>query len=602
MKLNRTIRFFALLVVLSTAATVARAQEGPGKDFDDYVNKALKDWEVPGLAISIVKDDKVIFAKGYGVRKLGDPTPVDEKTMFAIGSASKAFTAASIAMLVDEGKLKWDDPATKNLPGFQLYDPYATRELTVRDLLCHRSGLERGDFLWYGAPYSRDEILRRVRYLKPTWSFRSMFGYQNIMYLAAGQTVAAVSGKSWDEFVKQRIFTPLGMTSSNTTIRDLAGNNAVASPHAKIDDKVTVIQYRNIDNIAPAGSINSNVLDMAQWVRLQLGEGKFGKDQLISSGGVKEMHQPQTIIRQEPPWSLIIPQAHFLSYGLGWFLHDHNGRKVIQHGGNIDGMSALVAMIPEEKLGVVILTNMNGTEITAALAYTVFDWYTNGPKRDWSADMLKTIKEFEAQGKAAQKKIEDARVLGTKPSLALDKYAGGYKDDMYGDAKVTLENGKLVLTTPSFVGDLEHWHYDTFRVTWRQKNLGKAFVNFTLDPQGKIETMRVADLELSFKRVVEAAPPAKAVAVSESDLKRLTGKYVLENAPLEVGIEVVGGKLKASVPGQPVYTLIPVSATRYQIEGAPAGYFVNFEVQGEKVVGMTIEQGPALTLKLRPKQ
>ena len=216
----------------------AHAQEAPLNGFDDYVNKALREWEVPGLAIAIVKDDRIVLAKGYGVRKLGDPAPVNERTLFAIGSSSKAFTAAAIAMLVDEGKLKWDDPVTKYLPGFELYDPYVTRELTVRDLLSHRSGLERGDFLWYGTEYDRDEILRRTRYLKPTWSLRSTFGYQNLMFLAAGQLIARVSGKSWDEFIRQRIFVPLSMTASNTSIRDLKNSDNVSSLTARLKTRL----------------------------------------------------------------------------------------------------------------------------------------------------------------------------------------------------------------------------------------------------------------------------------------------------------------------------------------------------------------------------
>src|SRR5918993_1303981 len=226
-----TIPLVLVLTLLLAGAGRARAQEAPLAGFDDYVNQALKDWEVPGLAVAVVKDDRIVFAKGYGVRELGKPAPVNERTLFAIGSSSKAFTAASVAMLVDEGKVKWDDPVTKYLPGFELYDPYVTRELTVRDLLSHRSGLERGDLLWYGTEYDRDEILRRARHIRPSWSLRSRFGYQNLMYLAAGQLVARVGGKSWDEFVRQRIFSPLGMTASGTSIRDLSSSDNVASPH-----------------------------------------------------------------------------------------------------------------------------------------------------------------------------------------------------------------------------------------------------------------------------------------------------------------------------------------------------------------------------------
>ena len=488
-------------------AQIAVAQNGSLTGLDDYVNKAMKEWEVPGVAIAIIKGDQVILAKGYGVRKLGDPAPVDERTLFAIGSSSKAFTAASVAMLVDEGKVKWDDPVTKYLPGFEMYDPYVTRELTVRDLLTHRSGLQRGDFLWYGTELNRDEILRRARFIKPTWSLRSTFGYQNIMFLAAGQLVSKVSGKTWDEFIQQRIFTPLAMNSSNTSIGALKSANNVATPHSKIDEKVQVIPWRNIDNIAPAGAINSNVIDMAQWVRLQLGQGTFQSQRLFSPASTKEMHASQTIIRFEPPYAMWYPEAHFLNYGMGWFLSDYRGRKVVEHGGAIDGMRAEVAMIPEEKLGVVVLSNMNGSILPVALMYRIFDSLLGATPRDWSSELLKTSKTLDAQANAAQKKQESERVAGTNPSLALDKYAGSYRNDLYGEVKVTQNNGKLNFKFgPAFTSDLEHWHYDTFRARFFAAGDAKIFVTFALNAQGKADTLVLGlpgMAEYPFKRVTE---------------------------------------------------------------------------------------------------
>ena len=603
MTLQRTIRLIIIWLVLLGGAQLARAQEAPLQGFDDYINKALKDWEVPGLAIAVIKNDNLVLAKGYGVRKLGEQTPVNERTLFAIGSASKAFTAASLAMLVDEGKIKWDDPATNHLKGFQLFDPYVTRETTVRDLLCHRLGFERGDLLWYGSDYDRDEILRRVRYLRPSWSVRSRFGYQNIMFLAAGQIIPAATGKPWDDFVRQRIFTPLGMTSTTTSITALRNADNAATPHTKIDDRVQVIPWRNIDNIAPAGSINSNVVDMAQWVRLQLGEGSYQSERLLSSGAVKEMHMSQTVIRLEGPNEKLNPETHFMNYGLGWFLQDYRGRKVVQHGGNIDGMSALVAMIPEEQLGLVILTNLNGTSLTTALMYRVFDAFLNAPQRDWSADLLKVVKAQQEQAREQAKKTEEGRVKDTKPSLPLDKYAGTYQDEMYGEAKVAQEeNGKLVLHYgPTFTGDLEHWHYDTFRVTWRDRTLGKGFATFTLNAQGKVAEMRVPNLT-DFKRAPEKVEPSAALALSEAELKKFIGKFALPAPPLEVSIEMVGGKLKAVVPGQPVYTLVPIAPTRFQLEGAPAGFFAQFEMAGDQVKSLILEQGQGPKLTLTPKQ
>ena len=442
----RRITTLMTFLVFCSAGPAAHAQQAPLAGLDDYVTKALKDWGVPGLAIAVIKDDRIVLAKGFGVRELGKPEPVDERTLFAIGSSSKAFTAAAIAMLVDEKKLKWDDAATQYLPGFQLYDPYATRELTVRDLLSHRVGLERGDQLWYATTFDREDILRRIRYLKPASSMRSRFGYQNIMFLAAGQVVRSVTGKEWDDFVRERIFVPLGMNDSGTSIRSACPDRRMSPPRTPSSTaRSSPIPYRNIDNIAPAGSINSNALDMAQWVRLQLGNGTYAGKALISPAAVKEMATPQTVIRLEGQMATLYPEAHFLNYGLGWFLSDYRGRKLVEHGGAIDGMRALVAMIPEEKLGVVILTNLNGTILSMPLLYRIFDSYLGAPARDWSAEMLKSMTALEEQARAAAAKVESERVSGTKPSLALDKYAGNYQSEMYGDATVAVDKGTLTL-------------------------------------------------------------------------------------------------------------------------------------------------------------
>jgi hypothetical protein len=414
--------------------------------------------------------------------------------------------------------------------------------------------------------------------------------------------IPSITGKSWDDFLKDRIFSALAMTSSNTSVKELARSNNVAAPHAKIEEKVEVIPWRNIDNIAPAGSINSNVVDLAQWVRLQLGEGKYQGKQLISSGTVKEMHTPQTIIRREGVWEKLFPEAHFLTYGLGWFLQDYHGRKVVQHGGNIDGMSALVAMMPEEKLGIAILSNLNGTTLPTALTNMIFDWYTKSPTNDWSAELYKSINGLLEAQKAAEKKKEEARVSGTSMSLALEKYAGTYKDDMYGEAKVIVKDGKLVTSYGSaFTGDLEHWHYNTFRVRWRDRTLGKGFINFTLSDDGRVDELKIENVT-TFKRGPDPADASAGIKMSEQALSKFAGKYAMTAPPIEVSLEMIGGLLKATVPGQPVYTLVPMSPTRFRIDGAPAGYFIQFEVANDKPTAMTIEQGPNVSFKLLPKQ
>jgi CubicO group peptidase (beta-lactamase class C family) len=538
------------------------------------------------------------------VRTLGESATVDEKTLFAIGSCSKAFTAASIAMLVDEGKVKWDDPVTKYLRGFELFDPYVTREITLRDLLSHRCGLDRHDLVWYGSDLSREEVIGRLRYAKPASSFRSKYGYQNIMFLAAGQVVPAVTGKSWDDFVAERIFKPLGMKSSNTSVRSLPAGGDVATPHERIDDKVQTVPWRNIDNIGPAGSINSSADDMARWVRFQLGDGTFEKTRLLTSGALAEMHKPQTIIPLEGPAAKLFPHSHFRTYGLGWALYDYRGKKALDHGGNIDGMSAMVAMLPEEKLGLVVLTNRGSTQLPTALKYFVFDAYLHAAPTDW----VKEISEFEKGARKIQKeaeaKDEKARAAGTKPTLPAAKYAGVYKDDLNGTITVTADGDKLKIAWGPFKGELEHWQYDTFRARPVDKKLSKIFTTFHVGKDGKVEELKVSGTggsDWTAKRTGDAMAQIPAIVLSEAQLKRFAGKYEQKTPPFELSVEMIGGKLKAVVDGQMVLGLTPVKPNRFKAEGAPVAVFVEFLTEGDKVKEVQIEELNRPTLKLTPK-
>jgi CubicO group peptidase (beta-lactamase class C family) len=575
-------------------------QAGPLRGLDAYVTRAMADWKMPGLAIAVVRNDSVVHARGYGVRTLGRPGPVGTGTLFAIGSSSKAFTGLAVAMLVDQGKVKWDDPAARYLPGFQLYDPYVTRELTVRDLLTHRSGLAASDVIAYAEGITRDTILQRVRYVKPTWSFRSHYGYQNLMYLAAGQLTGRVAGTTWDEAIRRWIFTPLGMSSSNTSVTKLEGQPDVATPHAEVDDTVRPIPYFNLDVIAPAGSINSNVADMAQWVRFQLAGGKVGGRPLLSAAAFAETHTPQTIVPLEGFWKQVAQEAHLLNYGLGWYLHDYRGRMVVQHGGNIDGMTALVALLPEERTGLVVLTNLDGNDLTYALMYRVFDAYLGHPPKDWSAVFLKADRELRAQAKQEEKSREAQRVAGTAPALPVGRYAGTYADSFAGEATVRSEPSGLVLQYGRLVADLVHWQYETFQAAWRQRRLGKSNVTFTLDDSGKVDEMKVAGL-VDFKRKPETADTVPGTRLAEAELARYAGTFASSSLPVTAEVQVVDGKLKLTVPGQPVYTLVPVTATRFRLTGqdVPAGFFLDYVIDGGRVQRVTLvqpEPQPSLTL------
>ena len=595
----------ALLVALALLgrAGAAPAQAKPLQGFDAYVTRSMAAWKVPGLAIAVVRNDSVVLAKGYGVKALGRPDRVTPSTLFAIGSASKAFTGLAVAMLVDQGKLGWDDRATQHLPGFQMYDPYVTRELTVRDLLTHRSGLDASDLIVYQPQMTRDSILHRVRYIKPTWSFRSRFGYQNLMYLAAGQITGRLEGRSWDEVVRDRIFTPLGMTHSNTSVTALRGLPDVATPHGEIDDTVRTIPYFNLDQIAPAGSINSSVLDMAQWVRFQLAGGKVAGKPLLSASAFGETRTPQTIVPLEGFWKIAVQDAHLLNYGMGWFLHDYHGRGVVQHGGNIDGMSALVALLPEERTGLVVLTNLDGNDLTYALMYRVFDAYLGRPTKDWSALMLKASAELRQQGRQAERSKEAQRITGTSPALPLEKYAGTYTDTLFADATVRKEGSGLVFRYGRLAADLEHWQYETFRGAWRDRRLGKSYFTFTIGGSGKVDELK-SDLA-DFRRKPEVADTTPSVRIAPAELARYTGSFASKSLPVTAEVQVVGGQLKLTVPGQPVYTLVAVTPRRFRLTGeeVPPGFFLDYHIADGRVRRVTLvqpEPQPPLILEAAP--
>jgi CubicO group peptidase (beta-lactamase class C family) len=494
-----SIVLFAAIPAARAAAPAADASAPDLSSLDAFIESAMKEWRVPGLGLAVVRDGEVVLARGYGVRAKGKTEAVDADTIFAIGSSSKAFTAACIGLLVDQKKVDWDDPVIKHLPGFALHDAYATRDLTVRDLLTHRGGLARADQLWYGSGFGRAEILHRFREVEPSWGFRSRFGYQNIMFLAAGELYAAVAGESWDDCIAKRFFAPLAMKRSTTSVDPLPGVENVATPHDEIEGEVVTVPWYDLDNVAPAGSINSSAREMAAWLKLQLGAGPA----ILSEATLRETHTPQMVVRKEGSWANYFPASTLITYGLGWFVDDYRGEIVVEHGGSIDGMRALVSMIPEEKIGVVVLTNRGGQILPEAVRYRVFDTLLGLEPMDWSAKMLAAVQKLRDDERKEREKEKAARVASTKPSLALPAYAGVYTHPAYGDATIGVTNGALVLNRGEGVADLEHWHYDTFQAKFRNPRMGTMLVTFEVDASGK-----PAELELPNLGTFSA--PAKA--------------------------------------------------------------------------------------------
>lgn len=491
-------KLYSLLLILIVLPLFVYAQtlDEKLKEIDAYAEKVRADWNVPGMAIAIVKDGKVVSAKGYGVLELGKSEKVDENTLFAIASNSKAFTTASLAILVDEKKLNWEDKVSKYLPDFQMYDPWVTSELTIRDLVTHRVGLDTfsGDLLWYETTYSSEEILRRVRYLPKVSSFRTRFGYQNLMFIAAGKIIEKVSGKTWCDFETERILSPLGMKRTTCSVKDLPDN--AAWPHNESGGKLRKLHRGNVDGAYAAAALNSSVADLSKWIRLQLGRGKFEGKQIFSEQRSWEMWQPYLTIPISEASSKANPTRHFNTVGMGWFLYDYHGRKVINHSGGLDGMLSYTGLIPEENLGFVVLTNSEAPAF--GIMYSkIIDVFLNAPKRDYSAERLEREKIAKANEAEEIKKVDATRKTDTKPTLRLSDYAGTYSSQMYGDVTVAEENGRLVLRfppSPNFIADLDHWHYDTFQIKWRPSvayNFPRGFVTFTIDKNGKTDELKI---------------------------------------------------------------------------------------------------------------
>jgi CubicO group peptidase (beta-lactamase class C family) len=501
------VRAFAVLASASLAVSPALHAQKPPADLDAYVATALKAFETPGAAVAIVKDGRVVLAKGYGARQLGEAAPVDGHTLFQIASNTKAFTTAALAMLVDEGRLGWDDPVTKHLPWFQLSDPYVTRELTVRDLLTHRSGLGlgAGDLLWYHSEYPRDSILRRIRYAKVASSFRSEFAYDNVLYVAAGEIIPAVTGLSWEEFTQRRILTPLGMSEARLTAQGVRPGENFAAAHSKVEGKLVVVPRDTFEATNAAGGVVANVSDLAKWMMVQLDSGRIRgpaagtgtgpERRLWSAGRTKEMWSGQTImpISDYPP-SLAAYQPAFLLYGLGWDLRDYRGHKLVTHTGGVDGMTSRTLLVPDAKLGIVVLTN-GESPLSTAIAWRLLDHYLGAPPTDWVGKLAELVRTRRDEAGNVERQAASRRQKDSRPSMPLAAYAGRFTDQMYGDVTIAEENGRLVLRfghSPALTGDLEHWQHDTFVARWRQRNIPDAYVTFALNPDGSIDTMKMA--------------------------------------------------------------------------------------------------------------
>jgi CubicO group peptidase (beta-lactamase class C family) len=502
-------RRLTLLLFALFFSPTAQAQESPNpvQGLDAYVREAVREWEVPGLAIAVVHGDSVLFARGYGVRELGASDPVDEHTLFANASTTKAFTAFAAATLVDEGRLDWDDRVADRLPEFVLMDPWATREITLRDLLTHRLGFGDPGFLWYGAEYEFGDYTERLRFKEPSTSFRSTFAYNNIGYAAAGEIAAREDGVTWDELIRSRVLDPLGMTETVTRGARLPRNGNVAMPHDVVDGELASIGW-NVsfgDNIAPAGSMYSSVHDMTRWMRFLLSGCQWEGKRLVSEGTCEELLRPQVVLLPDEFYpSQRLTRPWFIGYSLGWYLQDYRGEKAVFHTGSLDGYVAIVGLLPEREAGVVVFANRDRAEVRHALMLRVFDEFIGPPARDWSEELKEIYDERAEWAAESRRERRAARVPDTEPSAPLQAYAGLWGNELYGEAEVRLEARSgdgpelhLVLVRSDYLtADLSHWHYDTFEARWRPGWLRPELFTFEVGPDGTVDVLHLGRHEL----------------------------------------------------------------------------------------------------------
>jgi CubicO group peptidase (beta-lactamase class C family) len=581
MRTRTVLRAYCWFLALAVLALPAHAQTLEG--IDDVIADAMAEWQIPGLAIAVIRDGEVLLAKGYGYRDLERQLPVTENTLFAIGSNSKSFTVTVLGMLADEGKLDWDEPVRSYMPDFRLYDEVATEHMTARDLVTHRSGLPRHDGLWYGSDFSRYEMYQRLRYLEPNQDFRAVYQYQNLMFMTAGILAEKLGDDTWENLVRTRIMNPLGMKRSNLSTNDMhPETDDAAIPYVSIEETPTKVPYRNIDQVAPAGSINSSVAEMIRYIQFHIDKGAFEGEQLLSETTTADMQMPHMAIQG----TLQYDELGHGSYGMGLSVTSYRGEKVVQHGGGIDGFISAMSWMPRRKIGVVVLTNLSGTNpVPTIVVRAAYDRALGLEPVDWIA-RVKEAQEKQDQQAAEVENEESDQVEGTSPSQPLEAYTGTFEHPGYGKLRVEMSDGALEATFNNMTGALAHYHYDVFEIVEDPLNvLGGTKVVFRYNKRGTIDRIEVP-LETNVDDIVFVR--AADEKFEDPDyLGQFVGEYELAG---QTGtVELRGDVLTLIVPGQPSYSLVPTREMHFDLEGL-SGFSMEFRKTGDRVTELVAHQ------------
>ncbi len=552
----------ALFDWLSPLSTRAQRAQNTLDGFDAVIEKALKDFNVPGLAVGIVVDGHVILAKGYGYRNLEKKLPVTANTLFGIGSASKAFGSFLMGKMMEEGLLYWDQRVIDILPDFRLWDQHATQNLTLRDLMTHRSGLPRHDFMWYNSSVSRENLVKRLRFLEPTCDIRERYNYNNLMYMVAGVAMERLGNMSWEDLTTQKILKPLGMNATNFSVDVMKEASDVAVPYIERKDRLRKMNYRNITNIGPAGCMNSNVNDLTHWVQMLVAQGVYNGTSMISPATLQEIYAPQVIVTGYPENK----EAHLNAYGLGWGIVSYRGHYYVSHDGGTDGFTSAVSLLPQDGIGIVVLANKNLTNLARYITLEAVDRILELPFCDWLAEGLEQVQKSRKAAQEDLVKEDMQRKKNTSPSHPLEEYAGQYEHPGYGLIEVALEDGKLQATLNGIISTLDHWHYDVFAVSAESEDLliSREGVKYTFrnNVNGEIEELVVPYESGAADIIFKKKPDGQFMDLDY--YRQFTGTYEVYNVNVDVVIR--DRTLMAIVPGQPIFELVPISENEFVVK------------------------------------
>ena len=570
---------FLLVLLICQQTSFCQSVDKRFAGLDTAFNRVLKDWKAAGFAVAVVEKNKIVYSKGAGFRDSEKKIPVTPNTLFAIGSCTKAFTASLIGLLEKDNKLEYDKPVRDYLPELKFYTDAMNDQVTVRDMMCHRTGLPRHDFSWYLFPTTRDSLIYRIRYMEPTAAVREKWQYNNFMFLAQGVLAEKLFGQKWEQLVKEKFFEPLGMKSSNFSVLDMEKNGDASLGYMVFKDSVVMkMDYYNIDAMGPAGSINSSVNDMANWVITWINGGKFNGKEILPGQYVTDAMSSQMTTGGALP-DKETPDIHLSNYGFGWSISSYRGHYRVQHGGNIDGFSAMTCFFPSDSIGIIVLTNQNGSTVPAIVRNIIADRMLNLPRKDWNGNLLAADRKAKADAKEANKnKTAPTKIEGQR-THPLKDYEGLYANPGYGTLDIFSRNDSLFAKVSNKNFWFKHAHYDVFNVFEIDKKLGidttddNTAFQFQMNKTGEI-TWVEAELQPGLKPLQFMKTP-KAAPVDSAQLKKYEGEYELGGVTAKVYLK--SNVLYVFVPGQPEYETIPAGNHEFKLK-VLSGYSVKFEV------------------------